>query len=144
MLGGVEASPRARSSRSLGDTRRGARGILLWASLVAGLGLVICLVTSLATSAIAADRIRIAAQKTGTLAWELDIMRTRGLDKQADLDIQVASYGLLGMLNWLYKWYDPKGRLGVHEVAEQFTSLALAGLAAAPAVTKTGLPKAVR
>ncbi len=34
------------------------------------------------------------------------------------------------MLNWLYKWYDPQGRLSVQEVAEQFTSLALAGLAA--------------
>ena len=52
---------------------------------------------------------------------------------RAELDIQVASYGLLGMLNWLYKWYDPQGRLSVQEVAEQFTSLALAGLAAAPA-----------
>ena len=50
-----------------------------------------------------------------------------------DLDIQVASYGLLGMLNWLYKWYDPQGRLGVQQVAEQFTALALAGLNAAPA-----------
>jgi len=47
-----------------------------------------------------------------------------------NLDIQVASYGLLGMLNWLYKWYDPKGRLSVQEVAEQLTALALAGLAA--------------
>jgi hypothetical protein len=34
------------------------------------------------------------------------------------------------MLNWLYKWYDPQGRLSVQEVAEQFTTLALAGLAA--------------
>ena len=46
-----------------------------------------------------------------------------------DLDIQVASYGLLGMLNWLYKWYDHQGRLSVREVAEQFITLALAGLA---------------
>jgi AcrR family transcriptional regulator len=45
-----------------------------------------------------------------------------------DLDIQVTSYGLLGMLNWLYKWYDPQGRLSIHQVAEQFTALALAGL----------------
>jgi len=49
---------------------------------------------------------------------------------RADLDIQVTSYGLLGMLNWAYKWYDPQGRLRVQEVAEQFTSLALAGIAA--------------
>ena len=47
-----------------------------------------------------------------------------------DLDIQVASYGLLGMLNWSYKWYNPEGRLSVQEVAAEFTSLALAGIAA--------------
>jgi len=47
-----------------------------------------------------------------------------------DLDVPVVSYGLLGMLNWLYKWYDPRGRLGVREVAGQFATLALAGLAA--------------
>lgn len=50
---------------------------------------------------------------------------------RADLDVQVVSYGLLGMLNWLYKWYDPRGRLSVREVADQFSMLALAGLTAA-------------
>lgn len=49
---------------------------------------------------------------------------------RGDLDIQVTSYGLLGMLNWLYKWYDPQGRMSVQEVAEQFTALTLGGLAA--------------
>jgi AcrR family transcriptional regulator len=49
---------------------------------------------------------------------------------RADLDIQVTSYGLLGMLNWLYKWYDPQGRLSIQQVAEQLTSLALAGIVA--------------
>src|SRR5271165_5423048 len=48
---------------------------------------------------------------------------------RSDIDIPVTSYGLLGMLNWSYKWYDPQGRLSVQEVAEQFTALALAGLA---------------
>jgi NitT/TauT family transport system substrate-binding protein len=41
------------------------------------------------TTASAADRIRIAAQKTGTLAWELEIIRSHGLDRKADLDLQV-------------------------------------------------------
>ena len=45
-----------------------------------------------------------------------------------DLDVPVVSYGLLGMLNWLYKWYDPNGRLGPREIAAQFSSMALAGL----------------
>ena len=51
---------------------------------------------------------------------------------RADLDVPVISYGLLGMLNWLYKWYDPRGRLGVREVADQLSALALGGLTAAP------------
>ena len=46
------------------------------------------------------------------------------------VDVKVVFYGLLGMLNWAYKWYDPNGRLGFAEVAEQFATLALAGLAA--------------
>ncbi|MET0850131.1 MAG: TetR/AcrR family transcriptional regulator, partial [Candidatus Rokuibacteriota bacterium] len=47
-----------------------------------------------------------------------------------DLDVRVVSYGVLGMLNWLYRWYEPGGRLGVREVAEQFSALALSGLTA--------------
>lgn len=41
-----------------------------------------------ATEAGAADRIRLAVQRTGTLAWELDIIKAHGLDRKADLDIQ--------------------------------------------------------
>ena len=40
------------------------------------------------THAQAADRIRIAVQKTGTLAWELEIIKAHGLDKRAGLDLQ--------------------------------------------------------
>ena len=41
-----------------------------------------------ASSATAADRIRIAVQKTGTLAWELDVIKAHGLDRKADLHIE--------------------------------------------------------
>ena len=40
------------------------------------------------THAQAADRIRIAVQKTGTLAWELEIIKAHGLDRKAGLDLQ--------------------------------------------------------
>jgi NitT/TauT family transport system substrate-binding protein len=36
----------------------------------------------------AADTIRIAVQKTGTVAWEIAVAKARGLDKAADLDIE--------------------------------------------------------
>src|SRR5919198_4608524 len=41
-----------------------------------------------ATNATAADRIRLAVQRTGTLAWELDVIRTHGLDRKLDLAIE--------------------------------------------------------
>jgi NitT/TauT family transport system substrate-binding protein len=40
-----------------------------------------------AVPAPAADTIRIAVQKTGTLAWELSVVRAQGLDREAGLDI---------------------------------------------------------
>src|SRR5215470_6526433 len=40
------------------------------------------------TSAMAEDRIRLAVQRTGTLAWELDVIRTHGLDRKLDLAIE--------------------------------------------------------
>jgi len=40
-----------------------------------------------ASRVLAADRIRIAAQKTGTLAWKLDVLHAHDLDRQAGLAI---------------------------------------------------------
>ena len=40
------------------------------------------------TSAESADLIRVAMQKTGTVAWEIAAMKALGLDKAADLDVQ--------------------------------------------------------
>jgi NitT/TauT family transport system substrate-binding protein len=40
----------------------------------------------------AAETIRLAVQKTGTFAWELAVIRERGLDRQANLEIQVSEF----------------------------------------------------
>ncbi|MFQ5521690.1 MAG: TetR/AcrR family transcriptional regulator [Candidatus Methylomirabilia bacterium] len=37
-------------------------------------------------------------------------------------------YGLLGMMNWLYKWYRPGGRWGADEIARSFLSVIERGL----------------
>jgi len=55
----------------------------------AGLRLALVVAAALAaTGATAADRIRLAVQKTGTLAWELDVIKTHGLDRKLDLQIE--------------------------------------------------------
>src|SRR5262245_58563439 len=54
-------------------------------------GLRIVVVVALAfaaTSATAAERIRVAVQRTGTLSWELDIIKAHGLDRKAGLRIE--------------------------------------------------------
>jgi NitT/TauT family transport system substrate-binding protein len=57
-----------------------------WARALGGAIAALALV---AAPAHAADTIRIAAQKTGTLAWELAVVRAQELDRQAGLDIVV-------------------------------------------------------
>ena len=42
----------------------------------------------LASGAEAADHLRISIQKTGTVSWEIALMKARGLDKAANLDIE--------------------------------------------------------
>ena len=51
----------------------------------------IAALTIAVSSALAADRLRIAVQTTGTLAWDLEIVKARGLDRQADLAIEATA-----------------------------------------------------
>ncbi len=62
----------------------GRHGGRAWAEAVCGGILALTLV---ATPAMAADTIRIAAQKTGTLAWELAVVRAHNYDGEAGLDL---------------------------------------------------------
>lgn len=47
---------------------------------------------------------------------------------RADLDVKVTGYAILGMCNWVYRWYHPEGPLSAEAVAETFTTLILNGL----------------
>ena len=42
----------------------------------------------LTSDAEAADRLRLAIQKTGTASWEIEVIKARGLDKAANLDLE--------------------------------------------------------
>jgi NitT/TauT family transport system substrate-binding protein len=50
--------------------------------------LVIAATMLFVSSAGAVDRIRIAVQKTGTFAWELDVLKAYGIDRQAGITIE--------------------------------------------------------
>ncbi len=46
--------------------------------------------------------------------------------KQA-IDLTVATYALFGMMNWIYNWYDPQGKLKVSDLADNLLQLFLGG-----------------
>jgi NitT/TauT family transport system substrate-binding protein len=67
------------STRSFkGDAMSLIARLVLFAALLAASGV-----------AHAADTIRLSVQKTGTVAWELALIRAHGLDRQADLNLEV-------------------------------------------------------
>jgi len=51
-------------------------------------------------------------------------------DARDHIDLTVATYALFGMMNWIYNWYDPQGKLTVNELVENVTRLFLSGLLA--------------
>jgi NitT/TauT family transport system substrate-binding protein len=66
---------------------RGRRQGMLMIKLVFVTALAFAASACLTSRAEAADRLRIALQKTGTASWEIEVIKARGLDKAANLDI---------------------------------------------------------
>jgi len=46
---------------------------------------------------------------------------------KARIDLTVATYALFGMMNWIYNWYDPAGKLSVNQLVDNITRLFLSG-----------------
>src|SRR6267378_2185726 len=42
-------------------------------------------------------------------------------------DLTVATYALFGMMNWIYNWYDPSGKLAVTDLVDNVTRLYMTG-----------------
>jgi len=48
-------------------------------------------------------------------------------DSKEPIDLTVATYALFGMMNWIYNWYDPQGKLKVSDLADNVMKLFLNG-----------------
>ena len=48
--------------------------------------------------------------------------------KLRDVDLTVATFSLLGMINWLSRWYRAEGALNEQQVAQAIVDIALNGL----------------
>ena len=56
---------------------------------------------------------------------------------QQKLDLTAATYALFGMMNWIYNWYDPRGKLSVNELVDNVTRLFLNGFLAGAACSES-------
>ncbi len=77
-----------------GEENRAGSGLLsrksaAWNCGVVAVAFMAVLATLFSTSGHAADRIRISAQRTGTLAWELAVIKAHGLDAKAGIDLVI-------------------------------------------------------
>ena len=48
--------------------------------------------------------------------------------KLTDCDLTVATFGIIGMINWLYHWYNPDKGLSLEQVADQIINILFGGL----------------
>lgn len=46
------------------------------------------------------------------------------------VDVKIAGFAILGAINWISKWYDPRGPLSSVEIAEQFADFLVGALRA--------------
>ncbi|HCC32328.1 MAG TPA: TetR/AcrR family transcriptional regulator [Clostridiales bacterium] len=47
-----------------------------------------------------------------------------------EMDPRLITYALLGMTNWVHRWYNPSGRLSAEEIAAIFSDVLLHGITA--------------
>jgi AcrR family transcriptional regulator len=47
---------------------------------------------------------------------------------RSDIDARLVMYGIIGMCNWVHRWYRPGGRNTLREVGEYFATMIIDGL----------------
>jgi AcrR family transcriptional regulator len=69
-------------------------------------------------------------QRYTSLAREIleELQKQRPAARRVDLT--AATYALFGMMNWIYNWYDPQGKLKVSELVDNVSRLFLHGFVA--------------
>ncbi|MEP6920425.1 MAG: TetR/AcrR family transcriptional regulator [bacterium] len=73
-------------------------------------------------------------QKYTKLAREiLGAVQQQLESERREIDLTVATYALFGMMNWIYNWYDPNGKVSISELVDNITRLFLNGLLMGPA-----------
>ena len=72
----------------------------------------------------------------------VDIIQ-QGLDNgefKAGLNAKIVAFGLLGMCNWLSRWFDPSGEVSIDEIIDNYFTMTVTGIATNTADMGAALP----
>lgn len=75
-----------------------------------------------------ADDIASNADEYGKTLCALIVEGVQAGEFRDDVDPQMAMLSILGMFNWIHRWYKPNGPMSLEQVGEVFTDLALSSL----------------
>ena len=87
------------------------------------------------------DKIRESPSRYQHLWEEILQQGIAGGELRADLDVTTTVLMIMGMCNWLHRWYRKGGRLDIETLAQQYASALLDGIIAPPAPSPTARGK---
>lgn len=77
------------------------------------------------------ERLALIIPKRDQFRLNIEKLIKSGMEKgefRPDLDAAIISFGILGVTNWSYQWFNPDGRLTSRKVAEIFVEMILKGI----------------
>jgi AcrR family transcriptional regulator len=70
----------------------------------------------------------------------LSEVQRQAAKESRQIDLTVATYALFGMMNWIYNWYNPRGKLSVADLVDNVSGLFLSGFLDGPQERVLDLP----
>lgn len=75
-----------------------------------------------------ADHIRANADRYGRVLAQVIRSGAEAGEFRTDIDPSVAVLGIIGMFNWMHRWYNPDGKRSLADFGEVFIEMALSSL----------------
>lgn len=74
------------------------------------------------------NRLTREKEKTIFRLYRANMQELQNMGKLRNLDLTAATFGVFGMINWIYHWYRPEGNLSIEDLGEHIVKILMHGL----------------